>query len=169
MKLAHPRVIKSWKHSSCFSMPPGQFLGNGAGRRFLPHDEAAFRLEAFAAFGLSNLADEPMFRNFIGNHFEDGARVHEHSDRAPAGYVHARYNWMVKKPQAGGDPVIDGEVVSVEEGDLWLCLASHERHASTPIFGGERIVYSFGALIPAEEVRRAVVGEQAVKKVDDHA
>lgn len=168
MKLKLHRVIKGWKHPSCFCLPSGQFLMNGAGRRYLPHDSAAFRDEAFSAFGMSDLADEPMFKNFIGNHFEDGAHVHEHSDRAPSGYVHTRCNWMVKKPQAGGDPVIDGELIPVEEGDLWLCLASHERHSSTPIFGGERIVYSFGALVPVEEVRRVLISEQAAQKVDSH-
>lgn len=157
MKLCHPRVIKGWKHPSCFLLPPGQFVNNGMGRRFLPHDNAAFRVEAFSAFGMSDLTDEPMFKNFIGNHFEDGARVHEHSDPAPTGYIHARCNWMVKKPQIGGDPVIDGELIPIEEGDLWLCLASHERHSSTPIYGGERVVYSFGALVQVKEVKRAVL------------
>ena len=148
MLLRTSRVIKNWKPPSYFSMPKGEYLENSFGRRFMSHEEAPFRDEAFAAFGITETIREPQFRNFIGNHYLDGAATHTHKDAAPNGYAHARCNWMVKKPAAGGDPVLDGVVVPVEEGDLWLCLASLERHGSTPISGGERIICSFGALVP---------------------
>jgi hypothetical protein len=119
----------------------------------MSHAQVPFRTEAFAAFGFTDIEPEPMFGVFIGNNYEDGAFVHQHTDPAPEGYAHVRCNWMVKKPPVGGDPILDGEVVSVEESDLWLCIASMERHGTTPISGGERLVYSFGALIKHENLQ----------------
>lgn len=147
------RVIKNWKTPVHFLIPSGNFVANGYGRRYLSHDQAPYRAEAFAAFGIVDLFPEPMFKNFIGNHYLDGAATHEHSDPAPIDYVHTRCNWMVKKPPIGGDPILDGEIVSVDEGDLWICLASLERHATTAISGGERIIYSFGALVKIQHIQ----------------
>jgi hypothetical protein len=129
-------------------MPVGVYRANNFGRRFFSYENAPFRDEAFAAFGITKTMREPQFRNFIGNHYLDGAATHIHQDGAPEGYVHTRCNWMVKKPLSGGDPILDDVVEPVEAGDLWLCLASLERHGSTPIAGGERLICSFGALVP---------------------
>ena len=54
---------------------------------------------------------------------------------------------MIKKPNEGGDIIIDNETIEVKENDLWLVLASLENHGSTPIQNGERLIYSFGAII----------------------
>lgn len=59
---------------------------------------------------------------------------------------------MMRKPKNGGNPVIDGEELNIEEGDLWLCLASMELHSSTPITGGERMIFSFGGLVPIKQI-----------------
>ena len=61
---------------------------------------------------------------------------------------------MLKKPQSGGNPVIDGEEFEVFEKSLWLCVASKEQHASTPIKGGERLIFSFGGLVETNQVER---------------
>jgi hypothetical protein len=135
-------------------MPNGVFIANGPGRRFFKVEKIDGREEAFEQFGLLNLLPEPLFQNFIGNHFKDGAFTHLHSDPSPVGQVHVRVNWMLKKPRIGGDPVIDGRVIPVNEGDLWICFASEERHGSTPISGGERLICSFGALVPRNEAAR---------------
>lgn len=147
------RVVRSWKSPLAFTMPDGEFITNevSRGRRYMKVEKLATRSDAFAAFGLTNLFPEPMFLNFIGNHFEDGAFTHVHRDLAPPEYVHVRANWMIKKPPIGGDPVIDGKVISVAEGDLWISFASEEHHGSTPISGGERLICSFGALVPKSE------------------
>ena len=63
---------------------------------------------------------------------------------------------MIKKPNKGGNPILDGEEKNVEVNDLWLCLASLEKHASTPIFGGERLIYSFGALVDIDQIRKII-------------
>lgn len=159
MKLLIPRVIKNWKSVDKFVMPVGEFKQNvsGQGRRFLKHIDAPFYNEAFSAFGLNSNQLEPMFQNLIGNHYLEGAYVHKHRDPAPNGYVHTRCNWMIKKPLIGGNPILDGEEFQVEEGDLWLCLASLEQHESTPISGGERMIYSFGALVSMDQIEKIIV------------
>lgn len=142
------RVVVSWKSTSAFAMPQGNFVLHGHGRRALYCDEALFRTESFAAFGLKYLHQEIKLQTFIGNHYCDGAHTQIHKDIAPKEFVHTRCNWMIKKPPVGGDPILGGKVIPVNEGDLWICFASEEPHGSTPIAGGERIVCSFGALIP---------------------
>jgi hypothetical protein len=143
------RVLKAWKSPQAFVMPEGPFVDNlaGAGRRHKAYDETELRAEAFAAFGFRDLLPEPIYKNFIGIHYLDGAFVHEHTDVAPDGLMHVRVNWMVEKPTAGGNPVLGGVESHVEAGDLWICYASEERHSSVPIRGGQRLVCSFGALI----------------------
>lgn len=141
------RIIKNWKPISQFSLPADVFRGNGYGRRYMSINDLPFRAEAFMAFGYDEIEGEPIFKNFIGNHFLDGAFVHEHMDTAPYGFMHVRANWMLKKPPAGGNPILDGVELQVDIGDLWICYASEERHSSVPIKGGQRTVCSFGALI----------------------
>lgn len=153
MKISCDRVVCNWRSPSDFQMPASSFKDNGHGRRFLSHTTAEFFDAAFAAWGLTDIRPEPMFQNFIGNHFLDGAHTHQHKDYAPEGYAHVRANWMLKKPEFGGNPIIDGEELQVNVGDLWLVIASMESHASTPISGGERLIYSFGALVPIDHVK----------------
>ena len=64
------RVIENWKSPEFFKMPVGVFRENvvSKGRRFMSYSEAEFRKEAFAAFNINEVHEEPMFRNFIGNH-----------------------------------------------------------------------------------------------------
>jgi hypothetical protein len=155
MKLLVPRVVKNWKYATQISLNNINYQENtfGCGRRFFIQDEASFWNEAFQEFNLTPDKIEPIFKNLIGNHYLDGAYVHEHTDQAPSGYVHTRCNLMIKKPNVGGNPIIDGEEFNVEVNDLWLCLASLEKHSSTPIQDGERIIFSFGALIKLDKVK----------------
>lgn len=157
MKLNIPRVIKNWEYRS-FVTPNTNFQFNtaGNGRRFAMQDVAPYWKESFAAFGLEPDCVEPIFKNLTGNHFQDGAFVHPHTDPAPDGFVHTRCNLMLKKPKQGGNPILDEEEVNVEEGDLWLCLASMELHSSTPIKGGERLIFSFGGLVPINQIQNII-------------
>jgi hypothetical protein len=157
MKLKISRVIKKWKYGP-FVIPNTKFQLNtaGNGRRFAMQNVAPYWKEAFAEFGLKPDCVEPIFKNLTGNHFQDGAFVHPHIDFAPDNFVHTRCNLMLKKPKQGGNPVIDEEEVDVEEGDLWLCLASIENHSSKPIKGGERLIFSFGGLVPVEQIEAIV-------------
>lgn len=159
MKLKIPRVVRKWSHADkIFPAKDGYVTNNaGSGRRFAICSNPIFRNEAFGAFGLTPELEEPMFQNFTGNHYLDGAFVHEHIDIAPNGYVHTRCNLMIQKPQEGGNPVIDGEEFNVQNGDLWICLASLEKHCSTPIKGNERFIFSFGSLIPYTKIKEIVL------------
>jgi hypothetical protein len=156
MQLAIPRVIKNWEHASqikpCTQMD--SFTENNFGRRYASQATAPYWKEAFVAFGLQPECVEPQFQNMTANHFLDGACTHEHIDDAPDGLAHVRCNVMLKKPPIGGNPILDGVHVNVEENDMWLCLASLERHASEPIQGGERVMFSFGGLVPIEQVNK---------------
>ena len=88
------------------------------------------------------------------NHFENNSCTHLHKDSAPEGYVHIRANVMLKKPQKGGNIIIDEKIYNVEKNDLWLILASIENHGSTPIENGERLIYSFGAIIEKDKINK---------------
>jgi hypothetical protein len=158
MKLRVPRVVRGWKYAN-FVTPCTNFVANsvGNGRKFCIQDDAPYWENAFAEFGLNPECVEPLFKNMTGNHFADGAFVHPHTDPAPEGYVHTRCNLMLRKPEQGGNPVLDGEEFEVSEGDLWLCLASLEVHSSTPIFGGERLIFSFGGLTALEQVKKILL------------
>jgi len=158
MRLAVNRVVRVWRSPMQFMPIAQKFQANGLGpgRQFVPHTETPLAEIAFAEFGLRMDAPEPMFGHMIGNNYAEGAFVHQHTDPAPKGFAHVRCNWMVKKPPVGGDPILDGEVVPVAEGDLWLCIASMERHGTTPISGGERLIYSFGALIPVSSLSHII-------------
>jgi hypothetical protein len=159
MKLAIERVIKNWKFAKDIIIENKPFIVNNVsnGRRFKIQDTANHWSEAFNEFKLTPQIVEPMLKNFIGNHYLDGAAVQEHTDPAPDGFVHTRCNLMLKKPSKGGNPIIDGEEIEVNENDLWLCLASLEKHYTTPIEGGERLVFSFGALVPIDQIKRIIL------------
>jgi len=158
MKLNIPRVVKNWKYADKIVVLNNDFeLNNvGFGRRFAIQDDTLYWKEAFNEFGLIPNYIEPMYKNMVGNHFLDGAFVHEHIDQAPEGYVHTRCNLMIKKPNKGGNPILDGKEIDVKVNDLWLCLASLEKHASTPILGGERLIYSFGALVDIDQIKKII-------------
>lgn len=156
MNITVPRIIKNWRYASAIIPASQGFVTNSvsSGRRFAVCSNPLYRFEAFQEFNLIPDLEEPMYKNFTGNHYLEGAFVHEHIDPAPNGYEHVRCNLMIRKPSFGGMPVIDGEELTLKEGDLWLCLASLEKHSSTPISNGERIIFSFGALINKHSVEK---------------
>lgn len=142
------RVVKGWALGRTIPVAHSGYTPNGTGRRFASVPQAEGWAEAFAAFNLTPTVVEPIYKNFTGHHYAEGARTGAHTDEAPEGFAHVRCNVLVKLPPRGGLPFIDGETLSVEPNDLWLCLASEESHGSTPIAGGDRVIFSYGALIP---------------------
>jgi hypothetical protein len=156
VQLNIPRVVRNWEYAPSIqpSIELHKYIKNGYGRRFISQDSAPYWSEAFAAFGLKPMYIEPKFQNMTANHFLDGAFTHVHKDHAPTGFVHTRCNVMLKKPLIGGNPILDGEHVEVGVNDMWLCLASLEEHASEPVQGGERIMFSFGGLVSTEQIER---------------
>jgi len=158
MELTINRVVKNWEHATKIvpATDLDQYVLNKQGRRFAMQPDAPFWKEAFAEYGLEPTEVEPMFQNMTINHYEDNAYTHEHIDVAHEGFVHVRCNVVLKKPQLGGHPIIDGEPIMVDLHDMWLCLASMEQHASAPIKGGQRTVFSFGAYVPVEQVNKII-------------
>ena len=147
------RLVKQWRYADQVHPLTSGFFSNGYDRRYAMQENHELLSKAFAEFGLAPKYVEPKYKVFTGNHYLDGAFTHKHKDPTLSGYVHARCNLMIKKPAEGGNPVIDDVEISVEVGDLWLCLASEEYHQSTPIKGGERIIMSFGGLVPVEQFK----------------
>jgi hypothetical protein len=155
MNLSINRVIKNWDQASKITYTK-DYVQNPVsfGRRFAKQNSnKKLWQKSFAAFNLFPTKKEPELGDLLMNHYQDDACTHIHKDPAPKGYVHIRANVMIKKPNKGGDIIIDGETIEVKENDLWLVLASLENHGSTPIQSGERLIYSFGAIIKETNVK----------------
>lgn len=152
------RVVRGWLGDKVLPPMPdfSKFIVNqtGRGRRFYRMSDLTHWNSAFSAFGLHPEKLEPVYQNFYGNHFEDGAFTSEHTDSSPQGFVHVRCNVLLKKPESGGLPKVGDNVLNVIVGDLWIVFASEEVHGSTPIKGGDRLIYSFGALVKKYEYER---------------
>ena len=98
-------------------------------------------------FELHDAQQEPIFKDFCG-FITEGGYVHKHKDPNQGQLIHTRFNVMVSKPVEGGVAVIDGQEVSVEEGEVWRCDAGICEHWTTPVIGSKpRIILSFGFLL----------------------
>jgi len=159
MNLLIDRVIKNWKGVSNIKYQETSFIKNpgGPGRRFSPQNtNKELWKKVFSEFNLDPDLPEPHIGNVLMNHYEDDACTHMHTDLTIDGYVHVRANVMLKKPKKGGDMIIENSITPLEKNDLWLILASLENHGSTPIQEGERLVYSFGALIKEDKISKII-------------
>jgi len=103
---------------------------------------------AYRQIGVEDFIMEHKYGNFIGINFSGGF-VHEHKDpRNEKGFIHTRFNFLLQKPEQGGNPVIDGKEYVMEETQAWINLASEWMHGSTEVSGNRaRIVLSLGAYI----------------------
>jgi hypothetical protein len=122
----------------------------------LPISEAiqTFAVSAYKSIGVDSFIPEHIFGNFIGVNLEGGF-VHEHRDpRNDKNFIHTRFNFLLQKPENGGDPIINGTVYPMNEGQGWLNLASEWSHGSTEVVGKrERVVLSLGAYIHPGMIR----------------
>ena len=111
-------------------------------------DIVSFAVSAYKSIGVDSFVPEHIFGNFIGVNFEGGS-VHEHHDpRNEKNFIHTRFNFLLQKPENGGDPIINGAVYPMKEGQGWLNLASEWLHGSTAVLGKrERVVLSLGAYV----------------------
>lgn len=136
----------------------------GEGRRYctlnkfsldLSRDVREFAKNAYRQIGIDNFIEEHMYGNFIGVNLT-GGNVHQHTDpRHDNGYHHIRLNFLIQKPEIGGNPVIDGVEYSIGEGQSWINYASEWWHGSTPVSGNRyRIVLSLGAYVSPEMLQK---------------
>lgn len=66
-----------------------------------------------------------------------------------------RINFMLKKPVKGGNPIINSEVINIEENDYWICHASKDFHTSEAVAGDvPRIVLSMGYAFTYHDLRK---------------
>lgn len=141
------------------------FKFNGNGRKFYStinsNEEINFYLKATRQLCLKKLdidqfEEEPCFGIFIGVNTNSGA-VHEHTDPTKDEYIHFRLNFLVSKPEYGGVPIVNGEIIEVDELESWINCASKWLHKSTPVVGLKpRIVLSLGALITEQQVEKVI-------------
>ena len=129
------------------------FQPNGHGRRFASHVhiDNNFTKKIFSLFGIDIIHPEPLFGNFIGNHFLNGAAVHEHTDPGTPGFHHVRCNLALQMPTQGGHPVLNQKITQIYQNDIWICFASIEKHSSTEIADGQRLTLSLGALVEKQK------------------
>lgn len=154
MNILINRVVKNWKFAEKINPAINGFEQNGYGHKVSRTNDLSYWKDAFSEFGLTPNEIEPLDRNFTAIHYLDGACTHMHKDVAPDGYVHVRCNVLLEKPLKGGHPIIDGKAIDVDVNDLWILFASLEKHGSIKISGGKRIIYSFGALVDIEQVKK---------------
>lgn len=121
----------------------------------------AFKEIAYEEIGVKDILPEPQFGNFIGVNMKGGS-VHEHQDaRDDNNNIHLRFNFMIQKPDIGGNPIINGKEYWIDEDMCWMNYASEWKHGSTPVAGDRaRVVLSLGACVPEH-----IVKEQISKKI----
>lgn len=114
----------------------------------ISHKIQTFAVSAYKSVGVDSFIPEHVFGNFIGVNLEGGF-VHEHRDpKNEKGFIHTRFNFLLQKPEHGGNPVIDGVEYPMEEGQAWINLASEWLHGSTAVQGNTaRVVLSLGAYL----------------------
>lgn len=82
-----------------------------------------------------------------------GGDVYKHKDpKSSVGLATLRCNILTQKADAGGVLYVDGQQVDVEVGDLHCYLVSEHEHWATKVEGNTpRIMWMFGAHVPAED------------------
>jgi hypothetical protein len=104
--------------------------------------------ELATLFELKDWVPDPFFFDFIGYIWEGGF-VHEHTDPCVPGREMVRINILIRKPDVGGMPIVDGHEFQVEVGDVWLNPATRIKHSCTEVRGPRpRSVLSLGFQIP---------------------
>lgn len=131
--------------------------GNTINRKFcclnslnvsLTSDIKEYNKHVFSLLGLFEPQEEYKFGNFIGVNYH-GGNVHPHVDtKNLEGWEHVRINFLISKPDDGGHPIVQGNVLDIEECYSWINIASRWLHSSTPVIGSKpRVVLSLGAYI----------------------
>jgi hypothetical protein len=94
--------------------------------------------------------EEPIFYDYIGIN-KTGAYIREHTDLNLPGYIHTRYNVILKYPKEGGHSIYDGFTNILEENMVWKCVAGKILHGSTIVIGDTpRITLSLGFQIKSK-------------------
>ncbi len=101
---------------------------------------------------------EPIFKDSIGIMFNE-AELHLHTDPNPSNsdLIHTRYNVYVQLPIKGGYPIYNGKHCRLKERTYICCRSGIDLHCCAKVEGErERIVISFGVLVPLERIANIV-------------
>ncbi len=99
----------------------------------------AFKEIAYEEIGVKDILPEPQFGNFIGVNMNGGS-VHEHQDqRDENNNVHLRFNFMIQKPDIGGNAIIEGKEYWIDEDIFAKSFPKEEvekvaEHYQIPVF-----------------------------------
>jgi|TARA_B110000977_G_scaffold22261_1_gene26798 hypothetical protein len=138
---------------------PPEHVGKVIGARFINKKDFPLYKELKAidhyilkAFGYKKNTPICKKDGWFLSYSEDGHIVHTHKDKNPdnENYI-VRFNVIVSKPEVGGNPIIDGNEIEVEENEVWVCKAGEDFHSTTEVKGQfPRVMISFGHYINKE-------------------
>jgi hypothetical protein len=101
---------------------------------------------------LHRYQQEPIFRDSIA-YAKHGSQLHRHVDPNRFGLIHVRFNVYVQLPYQGGTPVYGNKDIILKERTYVCCRSGLDLHYAKKVIGErERIVISYGFLIPKEEI-----------------
>lgn len=113
----------------------------------IPPEYWLVRDRALELLQISKYSEEPTYKCFLGCNLS-GGKVHPHRDKASLGKWHVRCNLMLSKPVQGGQPVIEGQPLALQEGDLWAFVPSQVLHWTSQVEGErKRFICSYGFLV----------------------
>lgn len=90
----------------------------------------------------------PYFPHFIGCIYKDDKKssgIQTHTDSRKDEWYQMRINYLIQKPETGGEPIINRSVIDVNENQSWNVWASEHKHSALPVTEDKmRITVSFG-------------------------
>ena len=87
---------------------------------------------------------------------EDGGVILKHRDSIhnETKFWNVRVNFLISKPNLGGDPIVEDVVYEIQEGEGWFLIASHWDHGCTPVKGNKpRVTLSMGNYVDPAQVK----------------
>jgi hypothetical protein len=117
----------------------------------LPEEFWAIRTRVIARLGIDDLSDDPYKGSFLTS-VAPGGDVHTHKDARLwiDGDLRPllRCNVMVRRPDAGGMPVIEGTEFDIPDRGLWALHPTENIHGATSVAGPtSRVTLSFGFVV----------------------
>lgn len=103
---------------------------------------------------LQNAKQDPLYKDSICYMF-DGSQLPIHSFKNDNQLVHTRFNVYVKLPEIGGYPIYDGKVLRLKERTYICYRMGIETHCCQKVYGN-RIILSFGFLLPLDRVKNII-------------
>lgn len=120
---------------------------------------------------LHEFQEEPIFKDSIG-YMMDGGQLHNHVDPNPINeeLYHTRFNVYVQIPNKGGMPIYNNNLYQLKEMTYICCRSGIDYHSCEKVEGErERIVLSFGFLLPFERIKNITYNYSSSTEIIGHA